>query len=52
MEIVTESAPTKKTPGISDFTGELYKTCKDDNNTCLYKLFQNTKEEKKTQRLV
>lgn len=49
MEIVTKSVPPKKTPGVNGFTGELYKTDKEDNNTSLYKLFQNTKEEKKTQ---
>lgn len=33
MEIVTECVPTKKTPSIDYFTGEFYKTLKEDNNT-------------------
>lgn len=33
MEIVTEYVLSKKTPSIEYFTGEFYKTLKENNNT-------------------
>lgn len=32
-KLLQKSVSTKKTLGIDDFTGEFYKTCKEDNST-------------------
>ena len=45
MEAITKNLPSHKNPGMDGFTGEFYKTFKEELTPILLGLFQNPQEE-------
>ena len=45
IETVIKKLPTNKSPGLEDFTGEFYKTCREELKPIFLKLFQKFAEE-------
>ena len=45
IEVVVKILPTHKSPGLDVFTGEFYKTLKEELTAILLRLFQKTQED-------
>ena len=46
IEVVVKILPTHKSPGLDVFTGEFYKTLKEELTAILLRLFQKTQEDR------